>query len=291
MPGPLTLAPGAWWGWHEIPAPRRGWGASPAWLTDVRPLGSGRGDLRLGFIEALHPVAATRRSVVLRVTHRGVSHMAGTVRAEDGTIRTAVIAVADFDWLASFCPEFWRRRPIVVPGTLIDGKPLPGPGPQAHLSAVLGRDETTILHGAHAGHLGGHAPAMPAQTATVRLDVTFAPFESWLIARGFRPSEMEEKWFIHLDGGRLLFRRSWTGNLIYEAEAAWEGERLRLGAVHVNRDPAQYTQTDDAQDRRILVFLIRSILLGEHAPFPTSKALSPEDAAIQAWSIAGKALL
>ena len=291
MPGPLTLAPGAWWGWHEIPAPRRGWGASPAWLTEVQPLGSGRGDLRLGFIEALHPVAATRRSVVLRVTHRGASHMAGTVRAEDGTIRTAAIAVADFDWLASFCPAFWRRRPPAVPGTLIDGKPLPGPGPQAHLSAVLGRDEATILRGAHAGHLGGHAPEMPAQTAAFRLDVTFAPFDSWLIARGFRPGEMEEKWFIHLDGGRLLFRRSWTGNLIYEAEAAWEGERLRLGAVRVNRDPAQYTQTDDAQDRRILVFLIRSILLGEHAPFPTSKALSPEDAAIQAWSIAGKALL
>ena len=174
---------------------------------------------------------------------------------------------------------------------LINGKPLPGPGPQAHLASVLGRDEETALRGAHAGHLGGHTPAMPAQTATFRLDVTFPPFESWLISRGFRPTEMEQKWFIHHEGDRLRFRRSWTGNLIYEAETRWDGDRLHLGEVRVNRDPQQYTETDDAQDRRILMFLIRAILLGEAAPFPTAQNLSPQDASIQAWSIAGKAML
>lgn len=287
----LTLAPGAWWGWHEIPPRHRGWGASPVLLTGVQPLGGGRGDLRLDFIQALHPVSAARRSVVLRVKHRGATHLTGTLRDDDGTIRTGVVAVADFTWLATYCPEFWKRRPPSAPTLLIDGKPLPGPGPQAHLAAVLGRDEETALRGAHLGHLGGHAPEMPARTTTIRLGVTFAPFESWLIARGFRPTEMEEKWRIHLDGDRLRFRRSWTGNLIYDAEARWEGERLHLGAVLVNRDPEQYGQTDDAQDRRILIFLIRAILLGEPAPFPTATDMPAEEAAIQAWSIAGKAML
>ncbi|NMJ39657.1 hypothetical protein GWK16_00275 [Roseomonas sp. JC162] len=290
MAGALTLAPGAWWGWLEVPPRQAGWGASPVLLTGIQPLGNGRGDLRLDFIQALHPVAAARRSVVLRVTHRGPTHLAGTLRAADGMVRSAVIAVADYGWLAAFCPAFWKRRPPTMPSLLIDGKPLPGPSPQAHLVAVLGRDEETALRGAHAGHLGGHVHPMPDRTSTFRLDVTFGPFESWLIARGFRPTEMEEKWFIHLDGDRLLFRRSWTGNLIYDVAARWQGDRLTLGEVTVNRDPEQYKQNDDAQDRRILVFLIRAILLAEPASFPTEQGMPAEDAAIQAWSIAGKAM-
>lgn len=291
MAPPLTLAPGAWWGWIEVPACYPGWGASPVLLTAVEPLGQGRGELRLGFIHAIRPVAAARRSVDLRVTHRGASHVSGTLRDTDGSIRTGVIAVADFGWLAAFCPDFWRRRPPAVPATSIDGKPMPGPGPQAHLAAVLGQDEETALRGTHAGHLGGHVPPMPAHAARIRLDVTFAPFESWLIARGFRATAMEEKWMVHLDGGRLCFRRSWTGNLIYAAEAAWKGDRLHIGEVLVNRDPAQYTQTDDAHDRRVLVFLIRALLLGERAPFPAAPGMSETEAAIQAWSVAGKAML
>jgi hypothetical protein len=290
MSDPLTIAAGAWWGWHEIPSPNPGWGASPILLTEVKPLGTGRGDLRLDFIQAMHPVAASRRRVVLRVTHRAATHIAGTVRDADGTIRTAVVAVADFAWLASFCPELWKRRPPEVPSLMIDGKPVPGPGPQAHLFTVLGRDEESALRGAHAGHIGGHAPPMPAQTATFELGVTFPPFESWLMSRGFRPSEMEQKWFIHHEGDRLRFRRSWTGNLIYEVRTRWDGERLHLGEVVVNRDPKQYTETDDERDRRILIFLIRSVLLGEAASFPTAKNLSPQDASIEAWSIAGKAM-
>lgn len=287
----LTLAPGAWWGWVEVPAPRAGWGASPVLLTAVQPLKGGRGDLRLDFVQPLWPGGATRRSVILRVTHRGAGHLSGTLRDTAGEIRTGVMAVADFDWLASFCPAFWQRRPPEEPGTLIDGKPSPRPGPQAHLRAVLGADEETALRGAHAGHLGGHAPPLPERVSRFRLDLAFPPFESCLVARGFRAREMEEKWFIHLDGERLLFRRSWTGNLIYAVEARWQGDSLRLGEVVVNRDPAQYSATDDAQDRRVLVFLIRAILLGERTVFPTATSVPAEEAAIQAWSVAGKAML
>jgi hypothetical protein len=33
------------------------------------------------------------------------------------------------------------------------------------------------------------------------------------------------------------------------------------------------------------------VLLGEHAPFPTKDEPTPEQAALQAWSLAGKASL
>jgi hypothetical protein len=37
--------------------------------------------------------------------------------------------------------------------------------------------------------------------------VKFCAFDSWLIARGFVPKEIEDKWFVYRDNERLLFRR------------------------------------------------------------------------------------
>jgi hypothetical protein len=111
-----------------------------------------------------------------------------------------------------------------------------------------------------------------------------------MIARGYVAREMEEKWFVHLEDGRLLFRRSWTGHLIYAVEAGWQGDRLRLGAVTVNRDPEQYKNTDDDQDRRTLDWLIKVVLLGERADYPAQTG-TPSEAAIAAWAMAGKASL
>ncbi|MFN7022656.1 MAG: hypothetical protein ACK4WH_15220, partial [Phycisphaerales bacterium] len=87
---------------------------------------------------------------------------------------------------------------------------------------------------------------------------------SWMIARGFVPIAMEEKWFVYMENGRLLFRRSWTGNLIYDVEATWRGDQLYLGLVRVNRDAEQYGETDDDYDRRLLTYLIAAVLLGEN---------------------------
>ena len=132
---------------------------------------------------------------------------------------------------------------------------------------------------------------MPARRSTFSLDQTYSPFDSWMIARGFVPMVMEEKWFVYMEGGRLLFRRSWTGILIYDVEATWRGDHLYLGQVRVNRDPEQYGETDDEYDRRLLAYLIVVVLLGEHVPFPTKGEPSAEQSVLQAWSLAGKASL
>jgi hypothetical protein len=112
-----------------------------------------------------------------------------------------------------------------------------------------------------------------------------------MIARGFVPTAMEEKWFIYMEADRLLFRRSWTGFLIYDVETTWRGDQLQLGEVRVNRDPEQYKETDTDYDHQLLSYLIAVVLLGEHAPFPNRPGTSPEQAAVQAWSLAGKASL
>ncbi|MBR0651131.1 hypothetical protein GXW78_15775 [Roseomonas terrae] len=287
----MELKPG-WWCWLEAPVVSPGWGASPILLQHVEPLKTGKGLLRLHLVQPIHPIAARERVVVLRVLFRGDRHLTGTMKDDDGTIRTVIVAMPDYGWLETYCPILMRRRPPAIPTFSVVGQPpLPGPTATEHLDAIFGRTPARILRGASADSFGNHHPPMPARQGSFSLDRTYPPFDAWMIARGFVPTVMEEKWFIYLEGGRLLFRRSWTGILVYEVEAGWRGDELHLGQVRVNRDPEQYGETQDDHDRRLLAYLITVVLLGDYAPFPTKEAPGSEEAALQAWSQAGKASL
>jgi hypothetical protein len=281
-----------WWCWLEAPVAMPGWGASPVFVTCVVPLKTGQALLRLSFIQAVHPVAAREREVVLKVLFRSSQQLVGTLQDDDGAIRTAILVAPDYGWLETYCPVLMRRRPPSAPTFHIVGQP-PPPGPTAaeHLDAIFGQTPDQVLNGAAAGRFGPGHPPMPARHSVISLDRTYGPFDSWMIARGFVPTVMEEKWLVFMHGGRLLFRRSWTGVLIYDVETAWHGDMLYLGTVRVNRDPAQYGEVDDAYDLRLLVYLLQVVLLGERAPFPPKDKPAPEQTALQAWSFAGKASL
>lgn len=283
---------GGWWCWLEAPVVSPGWGASPVFVQRVEPLKTGKGMLRLSFIQVVHPIAACEREVVLRILFRADRHLVGTLKDDDDVIRTAILAAPDYGWLETYCPFLLRRRPPSGPTFFIAGQPpLPGPAAAEHLDSTFGRTPDQVLRGATAESFGRDHPHMPDRHSFFSLDQTYSPFDSWMIARGFVPTVMEEKWFVYMENGRLLFRRSWTGILIYDVEAAWRGDRLHLGQVRVNRDPEQYGETDDDYDRRLLVYLIVVVLLGEHAPFPAKDEAMPEQSALQAWSLAGKASL
>jgi hypothetical protein len=287
----VVLRPG-WWCWLEAPVVSPGWGASPVFVRGVEPLKTGKGMLRLSFIQAVHPIVAGEREVVLRVLFRGDRHLAGTLKDDGGEIRTAILSAPDYGWLETYCPLLLRRRPPSGPTFVIVGQPPPpGPTAAAYLEETFGRTPEQIIRGASAESFGREHPPMPARHSLISLDQTYSPFDSWMIARGFVPTVMEEKWFVYMESGRLLFRRSWTGILIYDVEATWRGDQLYLGQVRVNRDAEQYGETDDEYDRRLLDYLIVVVLLGEHAPFPTKDEPTPEQAALQAWSLAGKASL
>src|SRR3954469_20110863 len=103
-PRRLALEAGQWYGWQEVPVPHPGWGASPVYLIDAEPLKTGKGILRLSFIQALHPVCATKRSIDLRVGVHTPGAIAGSFAATDGTAGTATISAADIGWLKGYCP-------------------------------------------------------------------------------------------------------------------------------------------------------------------------------------------
>lgn len=129
---------------------------------------------------------------------------------------------------------------------------------------------------------------MPERKVTLAFHRAFDDVEMEQIRLGIVPEEMEEKWFIYFEGDRLYFHRSWTGFCIYIVEFSIDRKRITAVRVEVNRDPSQYTESNDAYDLRMLNYLIDVLLLERRAEWPDPGNLSPEQAAVQQWSHVGK---
>lgn len=117
---------------------------------------------------------------------------------------------------------------------------------------------------------------MPEQTAVLYYQAQFSVQEFDQISTGLIPQKMEDKWFIVLEGKTLKLYRSWSGNCIYQVDFAQEDFHYYVSRAIVNRDPAQYLETDNAYDCLLLNFLIRNLLLGQDVPFPMPPK-SPEE--------------
>jgi hypothetical protein len=110
---------------------------------------------------------------------------------------------------------------------------------------------------------------LPEAVSRFDLDLVLDSDELGRVSMGHLPEDMDDKWFIYREGGRLLFHRSWTGSCVYSAAIEESSSGGRIGEVLVNRDPEQYRETDDRYDARLLRFLIERILLNRNAPFPS----------------------
>lgn len=97
---------------------------------------------------------------------------------------------------------------------------------------------------------------MPAQTQSFQLEVNLTEEEYRTLQDGHIPQEMEDKWFSYFEDDTLYVHRSWTGSCIYIIQFA---EGRRTADVTVNRDSAQYSETNLEKDR--LQAMIRIHLL------------------------------
>jgi hypothetical protein len=268
---PLALEAGLWFGWVETPPQAPSLAASPILVTQVEQLKTGAGLLRLRFIQPLMPCAQGRRDLVLKMLSNHGSHLVASYREEDAT-RTVVISDLDLNWLRSYCPELLARRSPSQALFLVDDAPLAASSLANYIARIFGAGEDEIASGAHARSFGCAEVAFPSKKAVFSVDRTFDPLDAALIARGFIPQEMEEKWFVYLENERLIFKRSWTGIVIYRVEAVWRGRTLYLGQAEVNRRADQYQETDSEYDRMLLDFLISDLLLGLPSTFPVKRS-------------------
>ncbi|MGF1761217.1 hypothetical protein L4D76_25500 [Photobacterium sagamiensis] len=131
---------------------------------------------------------------------------------------------------------------------------------------------------------------LPSKQTTIPLDRTFPPQEMEQIRRGLVPEQMEDKWFIYWKDGTLFFHRSWTGFCIYVVHFAAEDGSCRMIKAEVNRDPAQYSETSDEIDSRMISYLVDVLLLHHEAVFPSDEP-SSEKQALMNWSQVGRAML
>lgn len=129
---------------------------------------------------------------------------------------------------------------------------------------------------------------MPTRKARIQLAFSCSLLEYQLIARGFVPQEMEDKWFVFLENDTLYCHRSWTGFCIYEVRFARQGNEYGAVDCWVNRDPAQYQGMDQEEDADIIGFLIDRLLLGKPGRVGM-RAPSDGDAALRMWSMFGEA--
>lgn len=80
-----------------------------------------------------------------------------------------------------------------------------------------------------------------------------------LIKVGYKPKDMENKWFMFFEKGKLFIHRSWTGHCIYIVNINTSGQL----SVVVNRDTNQYKGTNIEQDKVILNDLIDGCLIND----------------------------
>ncbi len=131
---------------------------------------------------------------------------------------------------------------------------------------------------------------LPERRSSVNLDRLFNDQEMDQIKQGLIPEQMEDKWFIYWEKNKLYFHRSWTGNCIYVAHFTDNDNGARMVRADINRDPEQYSETDDEHDGRMISYLIDVLLLHRSADFPRTDE-SDETNAIKNWQAAGRAML
>jgi hypothetical protein len=251
-PARLSLIPKRWYACDLLSsrALEDSWPSTPIFMTDVSPLKTGKGILRLSFVAALHPISPQKSGVDLRIIHHRPDHLVGTFLDEAGE-HTMAVSIPTFEWFEFRCHDFSSRFPssnFEYNGwtLIIDGAETNLHRPMRideYLAHAFGGDEKTVLNGATEESFPLKLFRLPKARATLRLDCTFTPMQSFLLGRGFVPREMEEKWFIYMSGDHLVFRRSWTGFYIYRVMLERLGNQLRATSAFVNRNTKQYSET------------------------------------------------
>ena len=86
---------------------------------------------------------------------------------------------------------------------------------------------------------------MPSEKTKISIEANYSEEEMNQIKEGFKPKEMEDKWFIYFDKPWLYLHRSWTGYCIYMVKI----ENGTVTETWVNGDKEQYngTHVDNVQ--------------------------------------------
>jgi len=105
---------------------------------------------------------------------------------------------------------------------------------------------------------------MPDATAEAALDRKVSEREYRSLIDGFRPQEMDERWFMYVEEDWIYLHRSWTGFCIFKAKLEIQMDGYTITMLCINRNPDQYKSTNIEADinefHSVLNSLITKIL-------------------------------
>lgn len=123
---------------------------------------------------------------------------------------------------------------------------------------------------------------MPAKKVHIPVN-RIIPFEDMkLILEGYKPSGMEDKWFMYCDEFSIRIFRSWTGFCIYIGHFEPFKTDYIITTIAVNRDSSQYHGVSDEKEVELFFSLLDFFRQRKTQPTTppsctVSKLIIPED--------------
>lgn len=121
--------------------------------------------------------------------------------------------------------------------------------------------------------------AMPDATVTREVERRYSAAEAEAIRFGSLPWQMEDKWFIFYEDGKLFFHRSWTGLCVFVMHFREDGDALVAHRLDINGETA------DADSESLAFHLIEALLLERDGDMPGAEPDNPS----REWSVMGQA--
>ena len=103
---------------------------------------------------------------------------------------------------------------------------------------------------------------MPEKNVIIPMDEWIPAELMGLVRYGFIPQGLEDHWFVYCDESSIRFFRSWSGDCIFVGRFTDEDGGSRITELQVNRDPSQYTGTDDDSDVAMFLALVTGLYGG-----------------------------
>lgn len=111
-------------------------------------------------------------------------------------------------------------------------------------------------------------PLLEEFRVPLQVKKTFSHKEYDILQLGRIPRNMEDKWFIYLDGDWIFFHRSWTGDCIYQLRLERNNALYSIAEVWGNSQFFPAKQLSDGKDEQsisLLLTLIEQLLLSRNA--------------------------
>src|SRR5262245_8137459 len=86
----------------------------------------------------------------------------------------------------------------------------------------------------------------------LRVDRTFPAHEFDALQSGSVPRDMDDKWFVFMEGDWLYIHRSWTGHCIFQVRLEGGRGDWTVAEVWVTRDRAVFQSQGEEEDCRVL---------------------------------------